>query len=144
MSELDRGLTVPVRNLLERFGQRWGWVVAYEAEDEVDRDLNGPGRAALFRLLHQALENVAAHARASRVQVRLTAHDGRVLFEVRDDGVGSSPDERARASNAGHLGLRTMRTRVESLGGEFRFDSEEGRGTRVSGWVPSAVVATPA
>lgn len=143
MSELDRGLNQPVRNMLERFGKRWNWTVAYEAADEVDQDLNGPGRAAVFRLIHQALENVAAHARATTVQVKLAAVDERVTFEVRDDGVGSSSEERQRASNAGHLGLRTMRTRVESLGGEFRFDSELGQGTRVSGWLPVSLSVPP-
>ncbi len=142
MSELDRGLTQPIYNMLERFGKRWNWTVAYEASDEVDQDLNAPGRAAVFRLIHQALENVAAHARATRVSVTLAAVEGRVTFMVRDDGVGSSAEERQRASNAGHLGLRTMRTRVESLGGEFFFDSELGRGTCVSGWLPVSVPAS--
>lgn len=139
MSELDRGLTQPIHNMLDRFGKRWNWVVAYEASEEVDQDLSAPGRAAVFRLIHQALENVAAHARATSVSVTLAAVDGRVTFEIRDDGVGSSAEERQRASNAGHLGLRTMRTRVESLGGEFHFDSALGRGTCVSGWLPGSV-----
>ncbi len=141
MSELDRGLTEPVRNMLERFSGRWGWRVVYEVADQVDRDLAGPGRAALFRLIHQSLENIAAHARASTVRVTLTATPDRVTFEVEDDGIGSTSEERARASAHGHLGLRTMRTRVESLGGEFHFDSAPGLGSRVSGWVPAASAA---
>ncbi len=136
MSELDRGLAEPVRNMLVRFGARWGWRVVLEVGDRVDRDLAGPGRAALFRLIHQSLENIAAHARASEVRVSLMAQADRVTFEVRDDGVGSTLEERARAAAHGHLGLRTMRTRVESLGGQFEFASTPGHGTRVSGWVP--------
>lgn len=136
MSELDRGLAEPVRNMLDRFGARWGWRVVLEVGDRVDRDLAGPGRAALFRLIHQSLENIAAHARASEVQVTLTAQADRVKFEVRDNGIGSTLEERVRAAAHGHLGLRTMRTRVESLGGQFEFASAPGQGTRVSGWVP--------
>jgi len=56
---------------------------------------------------------------------------------VVDDGIGSTVEERALAAANGHLGLRTMRTRIESLGGAFRFDSAPGGGTRVSGWVPA-------
>ncbi len=139
MSELDRGLAEPVRNMLDRFGARWGWQVVLEVGDRVDRVLAGPGRAALFRLIHQSLENIAAHARASEVRVSLTTQADRVRFEVRDDGVGSTLEERVRAAAHGHLGLRTMRTRVESLGGQFEFASAPGQGTRVSGWVPASV-----
>ncbi len=138
MSELDRGLIEPVRNMLDLLGQRWGWKVRYSAVEAIDRQLTGPGRAALFRLIHQSLENIAAHARATSVAVTLDSTPERVCFEVTDDGIGSTPDERNRAAENGHLGLRTMRTRVESLGGEFRFDSAPGAGTRVSGWVPLA------
>jgi len=137
MSELDNGLAEPVRNMLERFGQRWGWRIDFTTTEGVDRVLTAAGRSALFRLIHQSLENAAAHARATTVRVALDLDGDKVSFDVVDDGIGSTVEERALAAANGHLGLRTMRTRIESLGGAFRFDSAPGAGTRVSGWVPA-------
>ena len=70
---------------------------------------------------------------AKKVEVRLTRSDGRVCLSVSDDGVGCDPDQ---IGKSGGLGVINMRERVLQLNGTFEFDSEPGRGTRVTVTVP--------
>jgi signal transduction histidine kinase len=56
---------------------------------------------------------------------------------VRDNGRGSTLEERHQAQSTGSFGLYSMQTRVESCGGEFAFISAPGQGTQVEGWVPA-------
>lgn len=90
----------------------------------VDRPL----ATALFRIVQEALTNVARHARASRVILRLEAREGTVCLEVWDDGRGATPQELHRPGCFGILG---MRERVHALGGEFQIESQPGHGTHI-------------
>jgi signal transduction histidine kinase len=60
------------------------------------------------------------------------------MFEVADNGRGSSEADRRQSETGGSFGLQSMRVRLEAVGGEFAFNSADGRGTVVSGWVPAA------
>jgi signal transduction histidine kinase len=79
----------------------------------------------------EALQNVAKYARAGRAEVRLSASDHALTFIVEDDGIGFDP---ATASGSG---LTNMRDRLEALGGELDVRSSLGRGTTVTGTVPT-------
>lgn len=83
--------------------------------------------AEAYRVLREALVNARKHARARHVVVRLGVADGEVELSVSDDGVGGA----APTTEPGHLGLTSMRTRVESLDGSLRVESPPGEGTRV-------------
>lgn len=86
--------------------------------------------------VRQALENVAQHARASRATVFAEELEDEIVISVRDDGVGFEYDEERLASE-GKLGLaKSMRGRVENLGGRMRVQSELGRGTEVEFHLP--------
>jgi signal transduction histidine kinase len=87
---------------------------------------------AVFRVVQEALTNVARHARAQRVSVSL-ARRGRVLIgSVEDDGQGFDPaDHAASAAGRSHWGLLGMRERIEALGGSFAVESRPGQGTGV-------------
>ncbi len=88
----------------------------------------------VYRLVQEALANVAKHSGARHAAVRLrsrrSAHSLEV--EVTDDGVGF--DQTAR--QPGHLGLRTMAQRMEQLGGSLLVHTAPGRGTRITAAVP--------
>jgi len=87
----------------------------------------------LFRALQEALANVAKHAGATAVRVRIRSEGGAVVAQVDDDGAGFDPVETcAWAMATGHLGLRFMAERVEAAGGDVRIDSAPGRGARVT------------
>jgi len=86
----------------------------------------------IFRICQEALTNVARHARATRVTVRLAMTSRRVEISVKDNGVGLVESSTPRVSH----GLLGMRERVRSLGGDLTIDGHAGRGTRVTARIP--------
>jgi signal transduction histidine kinase len=96
----------------------------------------------IYRVAHEALANVAEHADASRVSIRLglngttgPARTKTVHLEVADDGVGFDPARLDRRSE-GHLGLRLLKTRVEDLGGTLTLTGGAQGGTVVGATLP--------
>jgi signal transduction histidine kinase len=79
----------------------------------------------------EALTNVAKHAGATAVRIRVQRADGRAVVEVADDGAGGA--DRTRGS-----GLRGLADRVDALGGSLSVESPEGRGTVVHAEIPCA------
>jgi len=79
---------------------------------------------------------VVKHARASRVALFAEEDGGAVLVSVRDDGVGFTYDESALASGGSMGILKSIKGRVEQLGGTVRIDSRPGAGTEVELLVP--------
>ena len=99
----------------------------------------------LFRIAQEALANVRTHAAAENVEVQVAESDAGYTLSVRDDGRGVPPalalPARGRPARvAGHMGLRSMAERAESLGGWCSvrgLDATEGGGTLVEAWVPA-------
>jgi signal transduction histidine kinase len=86
----------------------------------------------LFAIGREALSNVAKHAGARSVTVRVEAHSESVLLEVADDGRGFD----CTAARPGHYGLESMRSRAAELGGDLTVASTLGTGTVVRVEVP--------
>jgi signal transduction histidine kinase len=112
------------------------------AVDFKQRALNGrlpePLETAAYRIIQEALTNVARYAGVKQATVRIWAGDDHLRVQVEDAGAGFEPEKilEATASN----GISGMRERVELLGGEFVLESAPGRGTRVTGELPLSVV----
>lgn len=87
------------------------------------RSLHPELEVSLLRIAQEALANVRKHSQAKTASVTLSYLDDLVLMDVQDDGVGLQP------ALAGSFGLRSMRERVERLGGMFTLESERGLGT---------------
>jgi signal transduction histidine kinase len=87
--------------------------------------------AAAYYVVSEALTNIAKHAQASAVRIRVQRTDGRAVVEIADDGVGGA--DGARGS-----GLRGLADRVDALGGRLRVESPPGRGTVVHAEIPCA------
>jgi PAS domain S-box-containing protein len=88
-------------------------------------------KEALYRVAQEALNNVIKHAHAQRVVVRLERDEQGILLLVEDDGVGFEP----QGEYPGHMGMQTMRERLEEMGGTLAIESAPGRGTRLRAWV---------
>src|SRR5579864_598895 len=97
------------------------------APERYPRELEG----AVYFCCSEALQNLTKHSRATRGSVRVWPEDGRLCFEVRDNGRGLDP---ASARSAG--GLQNIRDRLDVLGGVVDVSSAPGAGARVAGWVP--------
>jgi two-component system sensor histidine kinase UhpB len=87
----------------------------------------------LYRVVQEALTNVARHARASHVTVIVERHAGYAIAVVEDDGIGCEP-ESAEAEK--RLGLVGMRERAHLAGGSLELESAPGKGTTVIARVP--------
>ena len=104
--------------------------------------LGEEGTAALYRVARESLANVSKHAQADTVRVTLQTvpspwggSEPWVRLVVADDGVGVDPSRLDRRAE-GHLGLRLLADRVESLGGELVITTAEGQGTTVQADLP--------
>lgn len=98
---------------------------------EVELD---PNRAiALFRIAQEALTNISKHARATRVEIRLSVSDESVELEVADNGLGIASRDRGKPQS---YGIRGMRERAHAIGGKLLLDANPSGGTLVSITVP--------
>ena len=128
----EAGLPAALSSYCEEFSRLRGIPIAYQADESVE-ELSPGAALCIYRIAQEALGNVAKHAKAKQVEVRLTRSDGRVCLVVADDGVGFNPDG---SGKSGGLGLINMRERVRQLNGTFEFDSKPGHGTTVKAEVP--------
>lgn len=94
--------------------------------------LSDSAQITVFRLVQEALTNIAKYARASHVQLSVVPEGSMVHVAVRDNGVGFDPAAATRNSH----GLMGMRYRVQAEGGRLRIDAAPGRGTLVEAWLP--------
>jgi signal transduction histidine kinase len=128
----DAPLAEMLRNPLREFQTIAGLPVELQSSG-VERPLEPRARAAVYRVLQEALANTFKHARASRVDVALRWEPAALSLEVRDDGRGFDPATVAR----GH-GLDNLQQRAAEIGGTAGVESAPGRGTRVWLTVPYA------
>ena len=122
----DFGLDAGLRWLSERFGQRTGIDVDYKSS--FDGRLADETETHLFRIVQEALTNVARHSGATRVDIELARNGKRVHLTVKDNGHGFHGN-----GNSG-LGLVGMRARAESVGGELKSTLSDG--VAVDLWAP--------
>jgi PAS domain S-box-containing protein len=89
----------------------------------------------LYRVAQEAVANVLKHGQAEHAWLTLQERAGRVLMEIRDDGVGFDPEETPDGRH-GHFGILGMRERVEMAGGRWELDSVAGGGTIIRASLP--------
>lgn len=127
----DLGLEAALRWLVRSQGEASGIAATLEVgplpalPDEL--------QTLLFRVAQEALANVARHARADTVLVRLVAGGGQLQLQVVDDGIGHDP---TAAAGSGGSGLAGMRERLRLHGGRLELHSSPGNGTRVRAVLP--------
>lgn len=117
------GLVAALTRQMDALRARHGLEIltAFSAEP----NLPLPVKEALYRVTQEALHNTVKHAQASLVEVELETDSERIILEIRDNGRGFD----TQASFPGHLGLRSMRERIEGVGGTFQVLSKPDRGT---------------
>jgi signal transduction histidine kinase len=91
---------------------------------------------ALFRIAQEALNNVAKHARARRVEITLDHANGECVMRVQDDGIGFDGVSDTSGKPKTGLGMVTMRERAQAVGGRFEVGALPGRGAQLTVRVP--------
>jgi signal transduction histidine kinase len=130
--EDPEGLTESIRDRLAMFRSLTG--IEAELELDLPEGLSYEFKSTVFRQLAEALTNIEKHARATRVQVRLTASDSGVHGLVVDNGKGFVVAERNNLP--GHLGLLALKERALMAGGWYKIESQPGLGTTIEFWMP--------
>ena len=131
----QEGLVAALQRQVAAVRARYQLSITLDATDEPEAAL--AIKEALYRVGQEALNNIAKHAGARAVVIKLEARAGELVLRVRDDGRGFD----AADSFPGHLGLRSMRERAASVGGVIEISSVPGQGTEVTIRVPRAVTA---
>ena len=126
----DLGLAAAVEHHVQQFARRTG-IVCELAMDREEFAIGRGAATALYRIVQEALTNVARHAGAARVNVRIEQADG-IRLVVADDGRGMSEESAA----AGSFGLLGMRERVQMLDGRIEVGNAEGGGTVIDVRLP--------
>ncbi len=103
------------------------------------RDLPEEAKTALFRVSQEALANIAKHAGAQHVGIELAFAPAGIELRIVDDGRGFEFDLVQRDPTRG-IGLRNMRERLASIGGEFQVQTLPGAGTTLSASVPETAL----
>jgi NarL family two-component system sensor histidine kinase YdfH len=110
-------------------------------EPQINVKMDVPEQVAdtSIRAVSEALTNIARHAQANNVTLRLTGVEKELEIEIKDDGVGFDPE----AIQSGHYGLLGMRERVRLAGGSFEVDSLPGKGTQLIMRFPLSALKLP-
>jgi PAS domain S-box-containing protein len=134
----DVGLPAAVTRHTEEFSEVYGIAVDVRIEGSEAEPLPPLLQTTVYRVLQEALTNVARHAGAHRVSVRLARGAATVELQVRDDGNGFEPMAPAEAAggNRRPLGLRSMRERAALLGGSVDVAARPGAGTTITAIFP--------
>jgi signal transduction histidine kinase len=133
----DYGLLPALQWYGNEFWRRTGIRVSVEGDEQMAR-VPQSTEIALFRIVQEALNNVAKHAHAQHVEIALTRQGSEVVLTVSDDGMGfeAAPAMASRRRRPG-LGMVTMRERTQAVGGHFEIGPAPERGARVMVTVPS-------
>jgi signal transduction histidine kinase len=127
-SVLDFGLPAALEWQVKEFEAQAGIACAFQSNVK-DLDLAPDQAAALFRIAQEALTNIAKHARASSVCIKVQKARGQLHLKITDNGDGIGPADRAKPDS---FGLRGMAERAAALGGTLTLSHAPGGGTVVS------------
>jgi PAS domain S-box-containing protein len=126
----DYGLLAALRSHAGGFSRRTGIHVSVDGaamQDELPKSVD----VAMFRIAQEALNNVAKHSKAKRVDIALSRANGHAKLSIRDDGIGFDPRRVEAANPDAGWGLLIMRERAEAVGAKLNLYTTPGSGVRV-------------
>ena len=129
----ELGLVAAIRKEAKDLARNTGVKARVLISEDVGRLAPGTEQA-IYRVVQEALHNVAKHAHAKNVTVHLMREDREVQMVVEDDGIGIQPRSNSRDQS---FGLAGIKERIAMLGGASRVISAKGKGTRIEINVPA-------
>jgi PAS domain S-box-containing protein len=134
----DLGLGPALSAYSARWSERTGVAAEFQPLGLDGGRLPQEVETAVYRVVQEALNNVAKHAGARRVSVMVARQDGELVTLIEDDGRGFDPERAGAGSGRRSLGLLGMRERVGLVGGTLVIESGEGEGAVVQARIPLA------
>lgn len=133
----DLGLIAVLKQYTEEYAEKFGVNTEFQAIGFSQRRLSPETEIAIYRIVQEALTNVAKHAKAKKASVLLEVRDSSVVAIVEDDGKGFNIKQHSDLTSfKNQLGLYGMYERAELIGGKVTIESNPGRGTTVFMEVP--------
>jgi signal transduction histidine kinase len=132
----DLGLVDAVHAYVDEWADRFAVRADFDATGVGVALPTSPVDTKLYRIVQEALNNVAKHARARHVSVTLAVVQGWINLVVEDDGVGFDPQQASDRPSSSALGLVGMRERIALADGTLIIESAPGKGTSVLAHVP--------
>jgi signal transduction histidine kinase len=129
----DLGLSAALQDLVTGWAERFATAVDFAVDDVEDVRLSRDVEANLYRIVQEALHNVAKHANATQVTVYLTQQNGYLMLLVEDNGCGFDAQ---MPPTDGHMGLVNMRERAALVGGRIEIESGAEHGTSIHVRIP--------
>ena len=126
----DDGLEGSLREYLRKYSRQTGIVATLTCEGDTRRALTPRSEVQLLRVVQEALTNTRKHSQAHRVGIRIDCLHAGATLTIEDDGVGFDPSTIA-SSMEGGFGLKSMRERVEQIGGSIDVQTAPNRGTTI-------------
>ncbi|MCD6050504.1 MAG: nreB [Verrucomicrobia bacterium] len=133
----DLGLIPALHTFLINFKEETGIQVELSAAAAVEQ-LSNDKRTILFRVTQEAVTNVARHAHATRVEVKIEKREDVICLQIQDNGRGFPAERVLRSKKQKRLGLLGMRERVEMIHGTFTIHSTTAEGTTIQAEIPIA------
>ena len=132
----DLGLLPALEWVTGELKKEYGVETALEVVGDVRR-FSQEAELILFRIVQEALRNVAKHAQASKAEVKIEFEKQKTRVTISDDGIGFElPESLGDLPHTGKLGLAGMQERVQLLGGNLKLKSKPGKGTTVIATAP--------
>ena len=131
----DLGLIPALRSLMKNFMKETGIRVSLTAFEEVEK-LSIAKRTVLYRVAQEALNNVARHAQATKVEVSIQRLPKALLLQIKDNGQSFDVERALQPGKNKRLGLIGMRERLEMVNGQFAIESAPGKGTTIQAQIP--------
>lgn len=136
----DLGLVAAIEWLADDFTHRYGVKTSVDIKAD-DLVFSESASTAIFRVVQEALTNVAKHAQASEVLIAVAAGADLCTVRIEDDGCGAALDGERKAGSFGLLGIRE---RARQLGGSVTIDSTPGTGFRIAVRIPLSAIQADA
>ena len=128
----DLGLALALETAGEEAASRAGATLHTDLPTRLAVNLEPHVEQGLYRIAQEALENIVRHARASVITINVgCTHDGLVILEISDDGIGFDTTQLETKTETGHYGLQGMAERVGLSGGTFSVESGLDKGTQI-------------
>jgi NarL family two-component system sensor histidine kinase LiaS len=121
----DKGLATVVRAYAEDWSRQNG--IELRVNTQQERTLPLDVEQMIFRIIQEALANVARHSQANSVEIGLVYSKLEIICTINDDGIGFDPKKKSDG-----FGIRSMKERANALGSTVTFESAPGKGTRIS------------